>query len=234
MKQLGNQVVVQRGEQLALFRMDRDEARRAVGLDVLREIWVEDVYHLDGLDLADRVVVDVGAHIGAFSIRAALMGAQVLAFEPEAHSRQHLHANAKLNNVFHTQVLGSSDTGSVTPVTAAVGDSSVMHLGQMDDTGMLSIDAPGSEPYDAVSLRHAVELFTIEDAAILKIDVEGAEHLVIEGAIGVLHLFERIEIETHAMPDERLGPMLAHLLHTHSISAFGHPDRGGMLSARRY
>src|SRR5262245_25155027 len=62
---------------------------------VIREIWEENVYHLAPGDFAHAgVAVDIGANIGAFALRAALLGAhRVIAYEPEDENFEYLRKN---------------------------------------------------------------------------------------------------------------------------------------------
>ena len=55
----------------------------------------------------DSIVVDVGAHIGSFSLMAARDARKVLAFEPEPINYQMLKKNMELNNLENMAILCS-------------------------------------------------------------------------------------------------------------------------------
>src|SRR2546425_13064345 len=60
-----------------------------------------------------KVFVDVGTHVGRYSIRFAKKGAVVHAFEPNPTNREILEKNCELNNLrinIHACALGSEKT----------------------------------------------------------------------------------------------------------------------------
>lgn len=70
----------------------------------LRDIFINDVYQLSGLDFRGLTVVDIGAYIGDSSIAFASKGAKVHAFEPSPELLEFLQINIKNNN-FQDQVI---------------------------------------------------------------------------------------------------------------------------------
>lgn len=211
------------------------DSSRPDHLDAVREVWSEDVYHLNGRDLRGRAVIDIGAHIGAFTVRAAAKGARVLALEPFREAYDRLIVNLDRNGL----------TPSVAPLRAAAGPSDgpgSVFIGRMGDTGM-GFDDPFSDGAEVaevlapreIGLRVAgLGLEDAEDIAFLKVDIEGGEH----GLFGcpqigeLLSRCEYVAIETH--PGPALGRIVEALLPTHSVSAFGRPAAGGMIYATRY
>ncbi len=67
-------------------------------------------------DMTGRVFMDIGAHIGAASVLAALRGAKVFAFEPFEESRRLLEATAAAANL------------DITALPYAIGEPGVMRL----------------------------------------------------------------------------------------------------------
>lgn len=128
--------------------------------------------------LGDGDFVDVGAHVGLYTVAAALHGrGQVLAFEPNPSARAQLEGNVALNQ-----------RANVLVVPKAVGDApgaALLHVPRTPDPSFSSL-APGrfaeGEPID-------IEVTTVDaevDAAglrpsVVKIDVEGGELAVVEG-----------------------------------------------------
>jgi FkbM family methyltransferase len=116
----------------------------------------------------DDVVIDVGAHIGSFSLAATMRGSQrVFAFEPNpANFRLARHNLAPHPGVqlLRKAVLGTS--GRVTPISFPT-------QGQLQNTGGsgVTLDPEGKVPsttLDEILLQHP-------RVAILKLDCEGAE-----------------------------------------------------------
>jgi hypothetical protein len=65
----------------------------------LKDIFVEDVYRLEGSDLSGLTIIDVGAYIGDSSIAFASRGAKVHAFEPAPGLVEFLRLNAAANDM---------------------------------------------------------------------------------------------------------------------------------------
>ena len=128
--------------------------------------------------LGDGDFVDVGAHVGLYSVAAALHGpGRVLAFEPNPSAREQLGENLALNHA-----------DAVVVVPKAVGDApgtALLHVPTTPDPSFSSL-AGGrfaeGEPID-------VEVTTVDaevEAAglapsVVKIDVEGGELAVVGG-----------------------------------------------------
>jgi FkbM family methyltransferase len=123
----------------------------------------------------DDLLVDVGANIGAYSILAAsLPGTRCIAFEPASDTYQLLAENVRLNGyesrvTVHRMAIGSED-GEVS-FTARL--DTVNHVAAPTDAGV------AQEP---VVLRRLDTVLMAETPTVIKIDVEGYETRVIEGA----------------------------------------------------
>lgn len=142
---------------------------------------------LENLDLDGKVVYDVGAHAGAYSLffsRRVGPRGRVIAFEPQAASFAKLARNLQDNHI-----------GNVMPLRLALGDEAgtraIYMLPGMATTASLATEA-------RTPLRRAAGETRIErlDALIaelslplpefLKIDVEGMEVEVLQGALAML------------------------------------------------
>lgn len=114
--------------------------------------------------------IDVGANVGTYALWAGDLGAEVIALEPGPFAVERLRRNIALNDF------------SITVVEAAASDRS----------GTVRID-PGQDTIAHIGAGlHKVQAVTL-DAIIadrvvagVKIDVEGAERIVLEGARGAL------------------------------------------------
>lgn len=160
------------------------------GLSLVATASTQRWYHVRGIEqrsLAvvrallepDDVFVDVGANIGEFSIAAALTGARVIAFEPGDRAMQGLRVNAKRHRVQHLvdarQEGASSEVGTATFINVS-----------NDVLSSFTTAPPEYSPGSVVG--HQVIPITTLDAAVagrvdmVKIDVEGHETAVIDGA----------------------------------------------------
>lgn len=70
----------------------------SVDRGVIKDIYERNCYGLPE-DMTGKVVIDVGAHIGAFSILAGSRGARVFAYEPERENHELLVDNIRINNM---------------------------------------------------------------------------------------------------------------------------------------
>lgn len=129
------------------------------------------------------VVVDIGAHVGYISCFAAAFGATVLAVEMQPTLVPVIAANAAMNDLW-----------TVHPINAAAGASAgLVQSMRMDPTPGLMTHSErritdrvptGSVNHDLI-VRIAVDDLVLRDEpapAFVKIDVEGAEGLVVDGA----------------------------------------------------
>ena len=153
--------------------------------------------------------IDVGANIGIYTLFALDLGAEVIACEPDPHNAQRLQENLALNG-FTAEV-----------VQKAVSDrKGILRFTQgLDSYNHLVLDGA---PPEEIPATVEVEATTVDDllgdrvAAGLKIDVEGAERLVLEGAaralrdrrIGLIQL-EWSERVVHSTLGEGRGPASA-------------------------
>jgi FkbM family methyltransferase len=140
-------------------------------------------------NLRDAVCWDIGAHVGYHSLVFASLGAQVLAFEPNPHNaarlRAHLERNPALGrNIRHFAVAVSDQDGEMEFVQSAdmLGQSSGSHL---------AAALPPFEPAVYARCERVVVPTVRLDSLIargergpdvIKVDVEGAEVLALEGA----------------------------------------------------
>jgi FkbM family methyltransferase len=130
----------------------------------------------------NAVLYDVGANIGAYSLIAAARGAQVVAFEPAHQNIYKLHENILLNKL--------SENIIVAPLVLAAHSAtvrSVIKQGGFGASHSFSAlerppDAEHSQAFLAIGLDDCIQAFSLPIPTMLKIDVDGAEGEVLEGA----------------------------------------------------
>jgi FkbM family methyltransferase len=148
------------------------------------------------------VVVDVGANVGFFSLRfAEWVGTtgEVIAIEPERHNYDILtSAIARAGVSGRTRVLKAA--------AVAVAGTTQLQINPLHPADhKLSLDGTGL-PIDGVTLDGLVKDKRALRPALVKIDVQGAEMLVLEGASDILKI---------------AGPALFIELHEEGLSRFG-------------
>lgn len=145
---------------------------------------------IDGFDKND-IFWDIGANIGTYSIYAALKGLQVVSFEPAPGNYYLLSRNVEINNLdsnINSYCLAFSNSTKLD--TFFMADTA---LGAAHNSFSKSIDQKG-QVYSA-KFNQAMIGFTIDEfiskfrpdmPSHIKIDVDGLEDKVIEGAVETL------------------------------------------------
>jgi FkbM family methyltransferase len=121
--------------------------------------------------------VDVGSNVGAYALWAAECGAEVIAIEPDAGAVERLRRNIALNR-FPIEVLACALADRPGAVTLSQGQDTTNHL-------ILNNRMPGEGdrgPGEMVQARTLDDIIGDRVAHGVKIDVEGAERLVLDGA----------------------------------------------------
>lgn len=128
----------------------------------------------------DDLFIDVGANVGSYTILASgAAGAETICFEPVPQTFQHLLDNVYLNRL----------AGTVTAHNVAVG-AKAGEVEMMSDQDTVNRVVPGGESYSGAKVM--VPVITLDEALsgrvpkMIKIDVEGFETLVLQGAARTL------------------------------------------------
>jgi FkbM family methyltransferase len=130
-----------------------------------------------------HVTFDVGANFGFFSLVMASLCCECHAFEPVPRLADRLAANVSLNdmtNVHCVRAAVSTESGLTTFYLPSSGDTNT-------GTGGLRVNRGGGTiEVRTLRLDDYVTTNAIHRVDIIKIDVEGAEDLVIEGAMSTI------------------------------------------------
>ena len=176
---------------------------RSNDFSTLLAIAGDDSYRLSAIR-SPHVILDVGAHIGFFSILAArrFPEATVIAVEPDADNYALLLKNIALNgltNVLTHHVAVAGDYGTVTFYQSK---NTVAHslFNTLDDSPLKNVEV------NAVPLSH------FKDVDVLKFDAEGAEYLVKE--------FPRVSyiaMEIHKIEEQNMQGLINTLKSTYHV-----------------
>jgi FkbM family methyltransferase len=123
---------------------------------------------------------DVGANVGAYTVLAAKnVGANVISIEPVPSTFQHLKNNIELNKI--------SDLTTLINCGAAAQKGELEFTQGLDAVNHVAVSKEKS-PYNIVKVmtRTLDDIFRDKKPLLLKIDVEGFEHEVINGAANLL------------------------------------------------
>lgn len=167
-------IVVSAANQLSVYKPGR------AGYDSILLRWAQELVS------PGMTVWDVGANMGLFTFPAAARGARVRSFEPDAFNQDLLHASRSLNPDLDVRVIpaaASRVSGFATFNVSQRGRSAngLSHIEQGGDTGGVR------QTYDVITVALDAMLEILDPPDLVKIDTEGAEVEVLEGAQRLLH-----------------------------------------------
>lgn len=183
------------GRYRAMIRLFSDD------IDPIDKIWERREYEAFGGPQPGDVVIDAGAHIGFFTMRASrIVGPNglVIAIEPHPDSFELLWTNIKFNSL-----------NNVLPIRAALGDEegfAQLSLGEKGRTLAHSMEMVRSRRHlrvPLITLDQLIEKLGIIHLNFMKIDVEGAEHKVLRGGKKVLS-YENVRVAMEVHPYENI------------------------------
>ncbi|GIL87966.1 hypothetical protein Vretimale_6338 [Volvox reticuliferus] len=174
------------------------------------------------------LVVDVGANFGWFAVMAARIGCRVIAFEPVPLFRSFLEYNIHLNDLSNLievrPLVVSHETGKmlkmVVPARGIWGTAGIegLNIDTSIQSDHSSIEVPSVRLEDEIK----------SDVLLLKVDVEGWEWSVMEGAAGLLEKYQVDNIIMEYSPGVperhfKFDQMMAHpVMLTNLISKYGY------------
>ncbi|MBA2244504.1 MAG: FkbM family methyltransferase [Gemmatimonadota bacterium] len=143
---------------------------------VIFELAVQQIYPV-AITPGD-VVIDVGAHIGCFTVMAARRGARVLSFEPVPTNFARLQRNVERNGIegallFPVALSERREEREIfLPDDRSHSGRFSLHLGRGGETLRIS----------CLSLDEVVEEHAVERIDLLKLDCQGSEYEILYGA----------------------------------------------------
>lgn len=156
-------------------------------------------------------VIDVGANIGGYALRAALVAKTVIAIEPEPNNFRQLRENIRLNKLTN-----------VIPMQVAISDASgTSMLYLASDSGRHSLEASSWGQPTGQSLD--VELMTLDEVVVslgidrinwLKVDVERHELPALIGAAHALSITQNLILEFEVAK----WPIITEILTGHGLA----------------
>lgn len=219
-------------------RDQRDDPSDDHDLDykVVKETWVENVYHIEPDDFYDTgVFVDIGANIGAVSLYVDSLNhgrdsekppIRVFAVEPEPHNIDFLLKNIADNPTRHITLVDKAvwhSSGKMN-ISNRGGNSSIVDSASKDTSEV-----------EIITIAQLFQRYDIKEADVMKIDIEGAEYdLLINTPDSVLKRIKFLTLEFDANNDGRFGQMVDKLSRIFGIQILGSPERGGYIYGKRY
>jgi len=150
----------------------------------------------------NSIVVDVGAHIGKYTILSSRISKKVIAIEPDKANYEILLRNINLNKLRNVVPLNLAAYSKNTPKKLYKGDTSGHHS--------LQKKSAHYEVVDCIRLDSLLRELGISEVDLLKIDVEGVELEVLKGISAYLRKRKIRNIIVEIFP-ERLSPVVRYM-----------------------
>lgn len=138
--------------------------------------------------IPDSIFYDIGANIGIYSIYAAAKGLRTYSFEPESQNYSELNKNIFLNSfsknisAYNVALANKNELGLLHMSFFEKGGS-MNNFGEQIDFNKVKFDAVFSQPVMAFRLDDFIEKYNLPLPNYIKIDVDGLEEEVLQGAL---------------------------------------------------
>jgi len=158
---------------------------------IMRQIFLFDGYekyiirHLIKLAKPNMTFIDVGTHIGFYSLTMAnfLPQGKVHAFEPNPYTLSLLHRNVELNPTLSPRIkvnpFGLSDQNEQIEI--------FYHKGNLGTSSIYNTSAGLSETVNLTTLDQYCTQNNIQQVDMIKVDIEGAELKFLKGAQNIIN-----------------------------------------------
>jgi FkbM family methyltransferase len=152
----------------------------------------------------NKVCIDIGAHVGWYTVDMAKKAAHVYSFECSPKSFNYLCANIELNNLSYRVTKYNTALGSTSGTTPYyIRDPKD---GGGNGTSKFQYDTAQNVATIDVPVR-TLDSFELANVGFIKIDVEGSEKKVLEGAVDTLkrNNYPKILFESWDESKEEIG-----------------------------
>lgn len=207
-------------------------------MQIVREVWADRCYTPPGFEIRPGdAVVDVGAHVGAFTVLAAISAPRVTvtAVEPSPSLAPWLRRNVarnRLRNVRIVEAACGAEPGRAMLYGRGPECANSLHDGDVANGSVVPIAETA-----VIRLADVVDQLPGRACDFLKMDCEGAEYEILLGAEdGLLARIRLIAMEYHLGFDDHRPEELDSLLRSHGFEVTLSPlpeARSGYLYARR-
>lgn len=146
---------------------------------------VRNLEYVKSLKSKFRTIVDVGANVGSNSVEYATFCEKLISFEPTPETYKHLCATLALN--------ASTNIADVTLENIGIADAPgtlYIHC-YSNNCGKNFVTSEKSNRSIAVEIR-TLDSYELQDVDFIKIDVEGFEYKVIQGALNTIKRYRPI------------------------------------------
>jgi FkbM family methyltransferase len=148
-----------------------------------------EIFLLKRLLSPQQTFVDVGAHLGYFSLVAAKYARQALAFEPSRQTFSYLQRNLQLNPALQDKIVAKRLALSNQP-----GELTLYRSQSHPGTAALQPTSADDVVTELVPVDTLDRVLSGEDVDFLKVDVEGGEFNVLTGASDIIRTQQPIVV----------------------------------------
>lgn len=162
-------------------------------LHTYEDLFVHEIYKFRS-PVADPFIIDCGANIGmsVLYFKSLFPKAHISVFEPDEKNFALLSKNCKANNLQHVQLNKAAVWINNGKISFDARESEGSHITEEGVAGANEVTA----------VRLADELEKAATVHFLKIDIEGAEHTVLQDCAAMLHKVENMFLEYHGTAEE--------------------------------
>lgn len=207
---------------------------------VFNEIFTEREYKiLDSMILNARSpIIDIGAHVGMFSVYCFCCNPtmQVFAYEPDIENYAAIKENLKLNNVRNVLIKNVA--------VGAQGGERILYLSRdSHNHSIMGAESAGDysgveKKVQVVTLERILEQNRLASVSLVKMDCEGAEFEILENLpVSIFAAVENFYVEYHEYSDEMSGAKLKEIFRKNGFKVEMRPSfyskRMGFILASR-
>lgn len=172
--------------------------------NIFREVYIEKAYspkEFESVKPSIETVVDIGAHIGFFSLYASTFAKRVISVEPTQSNGQLLKKNIELNNKQNVDFVNKAVGGKEGEQKMYI-NTSAYHTGLHSFYKEIATEEQGAAVTETtvpvITLESLLTSKNIEAVDLLKMDCEGAEYDILFNAPdSVLKRIKRMTISFH-------------------------------------
>jgi FkbM family methyltransferase len=173
--------------------------KKSIDYSIVNDIFLKREYEKCFEVEKGDIVIDIGAHIGAFSILAGSRGAYVYSFEPEKECYKLLRENIKLNSLNNKIKCFNLAVDSERGI-----DYLFLHrnlVGHSLFNKLIANSIVGKQKIKKITLEDVFISNKISVCNFLKLDCEGAEYDILSSSTKILNKIEKIAMEYHKVEE---------------------------------
>lgn len=141
----------------------------------LTNVWLFEEYKKTGFEIKPNdTIIDIGAHIGLFSVYASqyCSDGKIFSFEPIKENYELLDNNIKLNSLKNIKIFNFAVSGNSNPIKLFINQDEAAHSMLFESSKSIIVNS--------ISLQKLFDENKIEFCDLLKLDCEGAEYEIIK------------------------------------------------------